>query len=104
MSKSILVIDAPNNCSECRLKSDDAGKTVCGMLFDMKEIIEEKGLPNKFRYMHRIIDNNETKKPDWCPLMDLPNKMAEENRWYSKEYAEGFNACIDEILKGDDTE
>lgn len=39
-------------------------------------------------------------KPDWCPLMELPQKMAEENRWFSEDYAKGRNDCIDKILKG----
>lgn len=34
-----------------------------------------------------------------CERVDLPDYVPVENRWYSKEYARGFNACIDEIKK-----
>lgn len=34
-------------------------------------------------------------------LKPLPQKMAVENRWFSKEHAEGRNACIDELLGED---
>lgn len=77
MSKSILVIDTPENCFKCDLKDGYfCGKT--------KRWIDEACFP----------------KPDWCPLRDLPEKMPEENRWFSEDYEKGRNDCIDEILKG----
>lgn len=42
-------------------------------------------------------------KPDWCSLNPIPEKQINNNLY--DEYYEGFdagwNACIDEILKGD---
>ncbi len=76
MSKSILVIDTSRDCSKCDLKDGYfCGKT------------------------KRWIDEDDFPKPDWCPLRDLPKKMVEETRWFDKEYAVGYNSCIDEILK-----
>ncbi len=80
MSKSILVIDMPKNCEQCRFSGSD-GDVCC--------------LEDKFILEHEYFD----KKPDWCPLRGLPKKIAKEDRWFDKEYAIGYNACIDEILK-----
>lgn len=46
-----------------------------------------------------LSDDIESFKPDWCQLKEVSQKLAEENRWFSKDYAVDYNACIDEILK-----
>lgn len=79
MSKSVLVIDTPENCHSCHL---------CGFAIDLqycKETLKE--------IMNTSI------KPDWCPLMDLPEK---DNGDYPSNtsdagFVEGWNQCIDEI-------
>lgn len=92
MSKSILVTDTPKSCLDCQFcREIQEGIEACCELSDE---------PND-KELCRMIDVGYCQeKPDWCPLLDLPKKMAEENRWFSKEYAEGWNACVDEILKG----
>lgn len=45
-------------------------------------------------------------RQDWCPLKDMPEKKT-ENKYhnnYEKGCVDNFNACIDEILKGDGEE
>ena len=45
-------------------------------------------------------------KPDWCPLNPVPEKaevsdcdeLCDTDDWYDSGYADGYNACIDEIL------
>lgn len=74
MSKSILVIDTPPCCGECEM----SGTGVCRK-WNRKDL---RAFPKD------------------CPLKEVPAKMPEESRWYSEEYADGWNACIDEILKG----
>lgn len=98
MNKSILVVDTPEKCEECKLCKN------------YKRVQHAWGNPNTYE-VHCIGRGNtvmrETIKeyrPDWCPLLDFPEKMVEENRWFSEEYARGFNTCIDEILKGDEPE
>ena len=98
MNKSILVVDTPEKCEECKLCKN------------YKRVQHAWGNPDTYE-VHCIGRGNtvmrETIKeywPDWCPLLDFPEKMVEENRWFSEEYARGFNTCIDEILKGDETE
>lgn len=88
MSKSILAIDTPECCDYCPV----------GRIFGMAVKVECMA-GKDIR-----VNNNGGIIPNWCQLLDLPKKMAEENRWFRKDYAEGFNDCIDEILKGDDAE
>lgn len=94
MSKSILVIDTPENCEKCPFCR---GWNVCKI---MKYLNGEK-IISIYTVDHQIFEEN---KPDWCPLRGLPEKK-EENKYhnsYEKGKVDGFNACIDEILKGDD--
>lgn len=84
MSKSILVIDMPENCEKCKF-SEFRG-IVCRAI----------GL-NKSH-------NNTDNKPDWCPLRDLPEKANHPDYCDNGRYDKGWNDCIDEILKGDGAE
>ena len=89
MSKSILVIDTPENCCQCRFSGSD-GDYCClkeNMVSDSNMISEEEYL---------------NKKPDWCPLQELPRKreIPLQYPYLHQLIADGWNACIDEILKG----
>lgn len=80
MSKSVLVIDTPEKCASC---------IYVGI----------------FHYFCRIncrdIKDIST-KPDWCPLMDLPEKDNGDypTNTFDAGFAEGWNQCIDEITGG----
>lgn len=82
-NKSVLVIDTPENCHDCPIIDychNNDGK--CNLL---------------------II-------PDWCPLSPLPphkdlteyinNANYAINSMLAYQYAQGWNSCRDEILKG----
>jgi len=58
MSKAILVIDMPNDCSHCPVSS----------ISDYQYICDEMG---------RIMSEDEyyAQKPDWCPLKPMPQKI-----------------------------
>ena len=77
MSKSVLVMNTPKNCKSCIHIST-------------------------FRFLCRIncrdIKDVST-KPDWCPLMDLPEKDNGDYpaNTFDAGFAEGWNQCIDEI-------
>ena len=89
MSKSILVIDTPENCNECELRA----LTECD--YDKEFYCVANG-----ENVEEFVCSKT--KPDWCPLRDLPEKK-EENKYhnnYERGIVDGFNACIDEILKG----
>lgn len=86
MSKSILVIDTPENCGQCPCFLEVA-TDCCGV-------------------NGKDIDSHS--KPDWCPLKDVSKKTSVgieicigNKTECVKSYVDGYNACIDEILKGD---
>ena len=79
MSKSVLVIDTPENCGKCKFISEFWCRAMDG----------------------RRVPNNDV-IPNWCPLKPLPEKMtgvAITDHWNSIKA--GWNQCIDEITGGD---
>lgn len=79
MSKSVLVVDTPENCGKCKFISGFWCRAMNG----------------------RRVPNNDV-IPNWCPLKPLPEKMtgvASTDHWNSIKA--GWNACIDEIAGGD---
>ena len=57
MSKAILIIDMPENCSECPLDYD----YLQGCTGDVREYAEPDEEPQSFYH-----------RPTWCPLKPLP--------------------------------
>ena len=95
MGKAILIIDMPECCDECDIICDQYYSAIRNENFD----------------------NN--MKPDICPLRDLQNKKSDgeslkvaiendcydgttEDKAYFAGYDNGYNACIDELLKGEE--
>lgn len=82
MSKSVLVIDTPENCRSCYLRGFTLNLQYCrGKLKDIKDT---------------------SIKPDWCPLKLLPEKDTKNHfpDEFEDGYAAGWNGCIDEITGG----
>lgn len=82
MSKAILVVDIEECCADCPCSLiDDKGMVIC--LAMRGEEVGKDGI-----------------KPDWCPLKELPKEDNESYfpDEYSDGYANGWNACINEIL------
>lgn len=85
MAKAVLVMDEmPEDCTMCKFwnsKDDECYATG----------VEKLSL------------NSEEAKPDWCPLRELPEKIPELKSGYESIdrtlHREGWNACLDEILK-----
>lgn len=79
MNKAILVIDMPEDCVECNfcveLSAHDRCVAAGKSIFTIK-------------------------KPDWCPLKELPEKMEGYNsiKWQWGEYEDGWNHCIDCLI------
>lgn len=98
MSKSVLVIDTPENCYGCLF-----GTAYCGVL----EYVGLCELADCLDYdvilmTEEHYDCESKSRPDLCPLMDLPEK---DNGDYPANtsdsgFAEGWNQCIDEITGG----
>lgn len=111
-NKSVLVIDTPKNCNECKLCYHEYYIT-------HEEIyctVHKSGV---------FIEVNKDNKPEWCPLSPLPS-YKEKQTYEQKEevegktskqrsfqqaaktvrlmrdmYDSGWNGCLDAILKGE---
>lgn len=84
--KAILVIDQPEDCTECPLYSEDDYGYGCG--YGTGE--------------NRRQTNVDDTIPAWCPLKPMPEKLVESKvEWgESRGYQGGWNACIEEIGLG----
>lgn len=87
MSKAILVMDMPTCCNKCPIEETD---TIYCQIFDTKADYRNH--------------NPEKERPDWCPLKEISQKKQQNpyNGSYEIGFVDGYNACIDEILKGSD--
>lgn len=79
MAKAVLIMDMPERCDMCDLRYTlPFGNKVC--------YIKLEGVTGE-------------KRPDWCPLRELPEKK--ETNYYmnnkEKGIVEGWNACLDAI-------
>ena len=102
--KAILVIDMPENCSECILCNGKMNhfrneyRYFCSKVFDT-------GNGDAVQY---FVDPENT-KPDWCPLTSFPSRI--NLRQYTEaslnmesilayQYSQGWNDCLSDIVKG----
>ena len=106
MSKCFLVMDMPSSCLECPLRYESEeislGNFSYQKLFRCKcepeNISEDNG---DIVFLNNIMMES---KPDFCPLRKLPEKKNEDATFYDSDYytSLGYNACIDELLKGEE--
>lgn len=96
MGKSILVMDTPVCCMECPMcfHADDIS---IGNL-EYRRLYSCRFAPSDAEdfYLPDIL----SKKPDWCPLQDVPEKK-DKNPYHNEHesgYVDGWNACIDKIM------
>ena len=88
MAKAVLVMDNPESCFGCNFLycNEDTNLDSC-----------------QAREKARPVDSETYKKPDWCPLRELPEKIPDlEHGYESVEKSilrKGWNACLDKILK-----
>lgn len=100
MSKSVLVLDTPENCLDCRFcyESDEGVEACCSISDDDKDTSLTKKIDCEYGYCQG--------KPDWCPLKPLPEKKEYVDPTSSAKakkniIAVGWNTCINMIVKGD---
>lgn len=99
MSKSLLVIDTPENCLDCRFcyELDEGVEACCSISDDDKDVSLMKKIDCEYGYCQG--------KPEWCPLKPLPEKKEYVNPTSSAKakkniIAVGWNTCINTIVKG----
>ena len=87
--KSYIIMETPKNCRQCILQQRLFGNThICGKA-------------------QKSFDIRTTEKPDWCPLKSIPNKKdytpgmkdSIDDYNYLVGKMDGWNNCIDELLK-----
>lgn len=98
MSKSVLVMETPENCYVCPF-----GTAYCSALeyagyCELADCLDcDVILITEEHY-----DCESKSRPDWCPLKPLPEKSTIENDMtdYQCGMVDGRNQCIDEITGG----
>ena len=83
MAKAVLVMDMPERCADCPLRSSEKTSYVCCYL-------TLKNISSTDYY---------DKKPDWCPLRELPEKANHPAYCDNGRFDKGWNACLDMILE-----
>lgn len=76
MRKGFVVVDVPDNCRECHLR------TMTGYCLPGEMDVFQYGLKNI--------------KPKSCPIHELPKKRSEKDDYYPCDYyrTEGWNSCL----------
>jgi hypothetical protein len=98
MSKSVLVIDAPENCYDCPFGTEYCGNLEYEGCCELAECLDsDMRLITEEHY-----DYESESRPDWCPLKLLPEKSTKNHfpDEFEDGYAAGWNGCIDEIGGG----
>lgn len=87
MSKAILVMDMPENCADCPLRNSlNIDHVICHTTL--------KSISDSDYY---------AKRPDWCPLRELPERKEQILKDCTPQEAlifrenKGWNDCIDTI-------
>lgn len=86
MSKSIIIIDTPKTCAECRA-------SYCADIWYCYG----------GTYRRMLTSNEIYAKPDWCPLKEMPERLhqhiIEGKPVFDKYYIGGWNNCLEVIEK-----
>lgn len=95
MSKSVLVIDAPENCYDCPFGTEYCGDSEYEGCCELAECLDS----DMRLIAEEYYDYESESRPDWCPLKPLPEKNTTENNMtdYQCGMVDGRNQCIDEI-------
>ena len=90
MSKSVLLIDTPENCLDCQFcyELDEGVEACCSISDDDKDT----SLMKKINYEYGYCQG----KPDWCSLKELPNKKNLGEIFNGN--VKGWNDCLKEII------
>lgn len=95
MNKGIIIVDVPERCDDCLIRH--AGMAWC-------QVAQRS---TSYTKTGKQID--ERKRPEWCPIQPMPEKMKIYGKYPQPDrivpsYKYGWNACIDEMLKGTEAE
>ncbi len=91
MAKAVLVMDMPERCDKCLLLLKIPQKDGLALCPARPKNGQEEYNPK----------HEKSWRPDWCPLRELPERKKADTDLLTMEngIVEGWNACLDEILK-----
>lgn len=97
MSKSVLVIDTPENCYECPFGTEYCGDSEYEGRCELAECLDyDVILMTEEHY-----DYESKSRPEWCPLKSFPEKFDDEKERklgdFEPLFKIGWNACLREI-------
>lgn len=104
MSKGIIVVYKSDKCMECPMCYHSEDLAINGLQGLYKRLYRCRLEPEDLEDVY--IELN--KKPDWCPIISLPNKLDEIESPHSmgdferKGFQRGWNEIRDKILKEDE--
>ena len=97
MSKSVLVIDTPENCYDCPFGTSYCGELEYEGYCELADCLDY----NVILMTEEHYDYESKSRPDWCPLKSttapVSNYEVQKNL-----FADGWNACLREITKTSD--
>ena len=97
MIKCVLVMDMPSGCSECEFCLEiTENHHCCQRVSDNNDMCKRQDYDVEF-YQYE--------KPNWCPLKPMPEKRPTIGKESDNDILcmnAGYNACIDELLKGEE--
>lgn len=96
MSKAVLVIDMPKDCLHCKLRK---------VLHIGRKAYQHCGLDTNGYCLESFFKEDDLKdgfKSEHCPLRDFPERANHPDWCDGGRYDKGYNACIDELLKGEE--
>lgn len=106
MSKTVLVVDTPENCLDCQFcyELDEGVEACCSISDNDKDTSLMKKIDCEYGYCQG--------KPDWCQLKTLPEKkevmglprIPSMCDFEKRGFQKGWNACIDAIVGGEDSD
>lgn len=98
MSKSVLVMNTPENCYDCQFGTEYCGNLEYEGLCELADCLDH----DVILMTEEHYDCESKSRPDWCPLKPLPEKSTIENDMtdYQCGMVDGRNQCIDEITGG----
>lgn len=91
MPKAVLVMDEmPECCADCPCSFFERDNPILNLICGVTQE-----------------DAYNVGKPDWCPLLELPEKKETtypqacyENSYWTDEMKAGFNTCLNEMVGG----
>lgn len=92
MSKSVLVIDTPENCYDCPFGTEHCGNPEYEGCCELAECLDS----DMSLITEEYYDYESKSRPNWCPLKPLPEKKRMSADYWNG-MTDGWNQCIDAI-------